>query len=134
MSNVPAFSLYKWKHFSNCKNYKCLQIKVSFLVCASWSVLILSLLTAAQYYCLRVWLKRRFNPSGNSCNCSNDVTAGLDSSLLSHGMESSWEVVTESKRKLILVNTLWDGYVENVLFNIANFWSVTWFQKKLLFK
>lgn len=49
------------------------------------------------------------------------MTAGLDSSLLSHGMESSWEVVTESKRKLILVNTLWDGYVENVLFNIANF-------------
>ena len=48
------------------------------------------------------------------------MIAGLDSSLLSHGLESSSEVVTKSKRKLMLVNTLWDGYVENVLFNIAS--------------
>lgn len=42
------------------------------------------------------------NLSGNVCNSSNDVRAGSDSSLLSHDLESSLEVVTKGKRKLIL--------------------------------
>lgn len=42
------------------------------------------------------------NLSGNICNCSNDVIPGLDSGLLSHDLESSLEVVTKGKRKLIL--------------------------------
>lgn len=53
------------------------------------------------------------------CNCSGGVIAGLDSSLLSRGLESSSEVVT--RRKLIRLNTLWDGYVENVLFYYIQF-------------
>lgn len=113
LSNVKAFPWYKWKYFSNCKNYKCLQIKGSFRVWASQSAWILFI---------------------NSC--PSPLSWGVTESMVwtpvllmkqldwtphcSWGLESSSEAATKSKRKFLVVNTLWDWWIEHVLVNIAS--------------